>query len=128
MRVGWKDAVAAVLVGAATLVAAAATGDWGWPLVGSYRVAAATLLVLGLAACAVAGGGEGAAEGEPPRFHGVLGGVSLLLHLAVAGLFVIAMISPSVGVLGAMAGTVMVQWLVGTAHHAVDVRTRAHVA
>jgi hypothetical protein len=128
MRLGWKDAAAASLVATATAVTAAATGDWGWPLVGSIRGAAAVLLVLGLAACAIGGGGEGASEGEPPAFHGVLGGVSLFLHLTVGGLFVMALIAPSSGVLCAMTGTLVTLWLVGTAHHAVEGRARQHVA
>jgi hypothetical protein len=56
-----------------------------------------------------------------------LGGGSLVLHLTVGALFVVAMIAPSTCVLCPLAGTLTVQWLVGTAHHATEDRARQHV-
>jgi hypothetical protein len=118
MRLTWKDGVATMLVGLAVAAALAAVGDWGWPLLGSNRPAVIVLGLIGLAACAVAGGGQGAEAKEPPRFIGVLGGVSLVGHVAVLGLIIAGLVVPSDAVVVVLASLIVGLWLVGSVHHA----------
>jgi hypothetical protein len=83
---------------------------------GSYRGAIGVLAVAGLAACAVAGAGAGAATKQPPAFEGPLGGVSAVLHGGIAVLVVAGLIVPSAALVLALAAVIAAAWLVGTIH------------
>lgn len=127
MRITWRDGIATILVGFVAAATLAATGDWGWPVLGSYRAAVGVLALVGLFTCAVAGVGEGGTAKEPPAFRGAPGAIARLLHLGVGVLFVIGLIAPAGWVVLAMGADIVAIWLVGTAHHAVRAGPRAHL-
>ena len=128
MRLTWKDGVATALVGFVVAAAFAVAGSWGWPLLGSERAAILVLGVVGIAACAVAGGGAGAAAKEPPRFEGPIGAIAALLHIGVAVLVVIGLVMPSAVVVFALAADIGVLWMVGTMHHVLPSTQRSQRA
>jgi hypothetical protein len=128
MRLTWKDGIATVLVGLVVVAALSVAGAWGWPLLGSYRVATIMLAVVGVAACAFAGGGTSAGTKEPPSFKGPLGAISWILHLGVAVLVIFALVAPSETVVLLMAATIAAIWVVGTVHHVVDAPKVGRVA
>jgi hypothetical protein len=128
MRLTWRDGAATALTGFVMAAAFAAAGSWGWPLLGSYRGAIGVLAVAGLAACAVAGAGAGAATKQPPAFEGPLGGVSAVLHGGIAVLVVAGLIVPSAALVLALAAVIAAAWLVGTIHRVTRrvPRARSH--
>ncbi len=117
MRLTLRDA-------AATLLVAAAAGlYWGFrtgvdvPLVSGPRVLAVALFGLGVSACALGGGGvvpaaDGSAETAWTRTFGVHGAVAFVLMLLV-------LFTANTGLLAALAGLVVLLWLVATVRHAI---------
>jgi hypothetical protein len=119
MKLTRKDAIALVLVAFVGAVATAAIREWGWPMLDSRRVAIVVMAVVGVMACAVAGGGTSAAEVRPPRFEGALGAVAAVLHGAAGLVIVVGLIVPSAPMVVALALDVALLWVVGTVHHLV---------
>jgi hypothetical protein len=75
--------------------------------------------LLGLMACAVAGAGAGATAKEPPTFHGPLGAVAAVLHVAAGVIVVVGLVVPSTPMVLALAADIVILWMVGTVHHAL---------
>src|SRR4051812_8233030 len=102
-----KDVAATLLTAGVVLVFAATHEGWDLPLVGaSQRWAAAAILVLGLATCAL-----GDVEGSVPALFAVLGSLALLLAL-------VALATGSLTALSLLVADDVLLWTLATARHA----------
>jgi len=105
--VGPKDIVATVLTGLVVLVYAASVHGWSAPLVGgSHRWAGATMLLLGVLACA-----QGTLT---PGLGSMLLGV---LGVAALGLAITAIVTGSALVLALLAIDTVLLWAAATGRH-----------
>ena len=111
MRLSWKDAVATLLGVAGAAVLFVVVRDWGWPLLGSYRMGVLALGAIGIAMCTMSGIGEAAGT---KSFSVTLGGVLG----SVAGIvFVIGLITGSETLLLTLAALMAILWGFTTIHH-----------
>jgi len=113
MRLGWRDAAAAVAVAASVGLYLAHRAGTDLPVLSGPRVVAAAVFVLGVTACAV-GGGISPAQVPQPREPWLR---ALGLHGAAAFfIFVVALITGSWGVVAALVALLVLMWLVTTLH------------
>ncbi|SRR6266700_3210467 len=113
MRLTLRDGFATILAGLTVLVALAVTGNWGWPLLGSYRWGVGVLAVIGL----LAGCGYAAASWsfrDPFIVTGSVLGVAALC-LIVAGL-----IAGTQVLFVALALDLIALWAVATIRHVFE--------
>jgi hypothetical protein len=121
VRLTWRDGVTSLLAGLTVLVAFAAVGGWGWPLLGSYRAATGVLAVVGISMCAL--GGPSSSASTRDTFT-VLGSV---LGVVALGLVVVALVTGAAAPFVALAGTIVLLWLIATVHHAIGPSVRTPV-
>lgn len=115
MRLSWRDGLAAVLVALAGGLYLAAERGWDWPTVGTNRGAAVAIAVLGILACTADRKGlEATFTTWDP-----MGIVLVAVGVAALGLMVAAILTGSLGMVAALAATLMVQWVLTTARHAM---------
>ena len=86
MGLTWRDAVTTVLAGAVALVGLAVSGEWGWAMLGSYRMGSLAVGILGIGMCIVANPGKQMEQRMQEQDRGVkvlavLGGVSFVLMI-----------------------------------------------
>jgi hypothetical protein len=116
MGITWRDGVNTVLAGLVGAIGLAVTGEWGWPLLGSYRSGTVALGIVGIAMCSFSGWGTAAATERPGRgtvaVGSVLGGLALVL--IVAGVIV-----GSELLFMALAVDTLALWLIATIRHAL---------
>jgi hypothetical protein len=87
MRLTWRDAVDTVLAGAVAVIGLAVANDWGWPALGGPRVGTLALGIVGIAMCAISGGGEAVGDGLRDPTVKVLTALGIVAFvLIVAGL------------------------------------------
>jgi hypothetical protein len=117
MRLTWHDAVATVLVAAATALYLAFRAGVDAAFVSGPRVLAVVVFVLGVSACAAGGGGVVPADAHDAqtawtRAFGVHGAIAFVLMLLV-------LITANTGLLAVLTGLVVLLWLVTTVRHAI---------
>ena len=86
MGLTWRDGVTTVLAGAVALVGLAVSGEWGWAMLGSYRMGSLAVGILGIGMCIVANPGKQMEQKMHEQDRGVkvlavLGGVSFVLMI-----------------------------------------------
>ena len=86
MGLTWRDAVTTMLAGAVALVGLAVSGEWGWAMLGSYRMGSLAVGILGIGMCIVANPGKQMEQRMQEQDRGekvlaVLGGVSFVLMI-----------------------------------------------
>jgi hypothetical protein len=114
MRLTWRDGASTLLTAAVVGLYWAYLADANLPLVAGPRALAGTVMVIGLAACAI-GGGDLTAATERSRYGRVMGAFAAVP--GVAGL--VTIITGDTVALAIMVGSVVVMWLIATIRHAV---------
>ncbi len=121
MGLGWRDAIATLLVAAAVAVTLSVVIGWNWPLIGDARAAVIALFVLSYPSCLVA---QAPARIATAMRHGATWGPFLVIATvlgAVALLLLIAgVITNSVTVLVGTATLVVAIWAVTIAHRVIE--------
>ena len=112
MSLGWKDAAATVLTAGAIVVTYAKVKGFDWPLLGSWRMASAVLLVIGLGTCILIGSDSIPAKNVWTTSASILGGLAFLL--AVANLLFNNQV-----VFLTLASDIVILWAITTLHHLV---------
>jgi hypothetical protein len=111
MRLTWKDAGATILTGAVVALYVAFQQGVDLPLVSGPRALASAMLVLGITACALGGGGTPAgASGALARVGGALGAVAGVAALATV-------ITGSEAMLALLVTATVSLWVLATARH-----------
>lgn len=117
MRLTWRDAVATLMTGGAVALYLAYRAGADVPLVTGTRPAAGAVLVLGLAACAVGGGGQSDDE-DRPRAMRWIGAFSVVPILAA----LVAIVARNEVALTVLVWSTAAIWLATTVRHAVSGR------
>jgi Na+-transporting methylmalonyl-CoA/oxaloacetate decarboxylase gamma subunit len=113
MRLTWRDGVATLLTAAVAGLYWAYLAGADLPLVSGPRALAGAVLVIGLGACAIGGGGL-TADGMRSRY-----GRSMSAFAAVPGIAALVTIITGNGViLAVLVTSVVAMWLVATLRHA----------
>jgi hypothetical protein len=111
-----RDFVGTLLAGAAVLVGAAVINDWGWPLLGDYRVGTIALAVIGVAMC-----GTGS-DYSTVRWSHPLVIVASALGFAALGLIVAGLIWATADVFFWLAAVIVALWMTTTVRHLITPR------
>ena len=116
MGLTWRDGVTTVLAGAVALVGLAVSGEWGWPMLGSFRMGTLAVGILGIGMCIVAGSGSRMEEGLRDQDRGT----KMLAALGVASfaLIVLGLIVDSELLFMLLTITTVGMWLMATIRHA----------
>ncbi len=110
MGITWRDGIATVLVGASGVITYARVKGFSWPLLGSWRLASAVLLVIGFATCIVIGSGVTPVKSAWTIMGGTLGVAAFIVGL-------LAIITNKELFFLSLAGLVVSLWMLATIHH-----------
>ena len=127
MKLTYRDAITTVLAGLVVAVTLAVTRGWEWPMLGSARAGLVAAGILGVAMCSVGTRSEDMATKDAFVHHpgmivgSALGAVALVL--LVAGL-----IAGTEALLIAIAGVLLLLWVVATIRHAATPTTVGRLA
>jgi hypothetical protein len=99
----------------------AVSDGWGWPLLGGYRVGAAALLVVGLAACIVGGSNMTTFD---TRDAMVLGATTIGFFTFAVSIW--GIVTGSETAFAIVFVTTVMLWVVATIHHALEGERRLH--
>lgn len=125
MGLSWRDAVATILVLAASAVTLSVVNAWGWPLIGDARAGAIAVLVLGFAASVTGGGPQWfiAALRRDVSTQGMwLSIFASAMGLLTFGLLAANLFANSITLLVWTTIALMVLWVVATIHHVIEAR------
>lgn len=120
MHLTQKDGVAAVLAIGVILVAAAVVGGWDWPLLGSYRVGAIAVLLLGMGQCA-----QGTAIQDKGSMRDPFVITMSVLGVGALGAAVWAIVANTETAFMVQVAITLAMWLISTIRHAVGTRSHA---
>lgn len=108
----FKDFIAFLFVGAGVIGTYAAVADWGWPMLGSIRGAAAAVGIAGALACSVA------AQLTPETFKTMYGKITSALGGLAVALVLAALVTGIAALLVALASVTTLLWVIATTRHA----------
>ena len=112
MSLTWRDGIGTLLVGSTGVVAYARAKTFDWPLLHSWRMATAVLLVVGLASCTIIGSGVVPTKDIWTKSASVLGGTAFVLAL-------VGLIANSKWAFFGLAANIIALWVLTTTHHAI---------
>jgi hypothetical protein len=116
MGLTWRDLVTTVLAGMVALVGLAVSGEWGWPMLGSFRMGSLVVGLLGIGMCIASGSGSSMESGLKEQD----GAVKVLAVLGVVS-FALLITGVIVGSEVLFMGLTIVtigMWLMATIRHA----------